>query len=377
MHTRFEHSLGVMHIATQLFDAVRKSSADLIKAQGFTETELERDRILVRLTALLHDVGHGPFSHAAEDVLPKDEKGKHFKHEAYSAAAIRYTLPDVIDNHPGNIHQIKAEEVASFLEQKISVGKSLNWSDIISSQMDADRMDYLLRDSLHTGVDYGKYDWRRILNTVQLVIPEDDEGMRGFRFGISKDGIHAAEALVLARYYMFTQVYFHKTRVSYDLHYRHALKELLPGGAFPKPTETGLQEYLSWDDWKVLGLLSDINSAGEHGVRLRERNHFRQIYHTSENADRVSKNMLQIVKNSLGTLVAAEENSKTSTYKLDASDIYIADESDKFHSSRLSEQSPIVKSLNQNPINIFRIYSKPENAENARSIVAGLTGRNS
>src|SRR6516165_8132169 len=82
MHTRFEHSLGVMHIATQLFDAVVRRCPDiLISGFNFSEEELERERQIVRLTALLHDTGHSPFSHAGEDVFPIDPKsGKHYKH---------------------------------------------------------------------------------------------------------------------------------------------------------------------------------------------------------------------------------------------------------------------------------------------------------
>jgi uncharacterized protein len=83
---------------------------------------------------------------------------------------------------------------------------------------------------------------------------------------------HAAEALVLARYFMFTQVYFHKTRVAYDHHLRRTLAELL-GGQFPRPDAATLDEYLKWDDWRVLGLLAD-GRGGDHGRRLAERDHF-------------------------------------------------------------------------------------------------------
>ena len=79
-HTRFEHSLGVMHIASQLFDALVRSSSELLKsAYRFTPDDIKRDKQIVRFTALLHDTGHGPFSHAAEDLFPKDGKGKHYK----------------------------------------------------------------------------------------------------------------------------------------------------------------------------------------------------------------------------------------------------------------------------------------------------------
>jgi uncharacterized protein len=181
MHTRFEHSLGVMHIVSQLFDAVVRRSSDILKTElEYTQDELERDRQIVRLTALLHDTGHCPFSHAGEDIFPTDTKSKkHYKHEAYSAAIILNVLKEAIEGHKFNEkYAIKADEITDLLEgTSLAVGKRAFWRELIDGQMDGDRMDYLLRDSLHTGVDYGKYDWRRLVNTIQLIEmpPRDSE----------------------------------------------------------------------------------------------------------------------------------------------------------------------------------------------------------
>src|SRR3984957_8617057 len=112
--------------------------------------------------------------------------------------------------------------------------------------MDADRMDYLLRDSYHAGVQYGRFDLHRLISTIKPVRYYDG---RAPRLGISRGGWHAAEALILARYFMFTQVYFHKTRVAYDVHLRKALEELLPNRQFPSPAGEHLKEFLIWDDW--------------------------------------------------------------------------------------------------------------------------------
>ncbi len=109
---------------------------------------------------------------------------------------------------------------------------ALFWRDIIAGQLDADRMDYLLRDSLHCGVSYGRYDWERLVHTVVAVPESSNEGSA--RIGVMEGGWHAAEGLIVARYFMFTQVYFHKTRVIYDHHLQGALADLLPGGLFPE-----------------------------------------------------------------------------------------------------------------------------------------------
>lgn len=377
MHTRFEHSLGVMHIASQLFDAIVRRSRDLLDKQGFTQADLERDRQIVRFTALLHDTGHGPFSHAAEDVFPVDDKTrKHYKHEAYSAAVINHVLKDIIEGHELNERLgIKADEIASLLEGRSAAGRRLFWRQLIDGQMDADRMDYLLRDSLHTGVDYGKYDWRRLLNTIQVIEmlpPTGEELPLESRLGVTEGGVHAAEALVLARYYMFTQVYFHKSRVAYDHHIREALKAILPNGTFPPPTAEGIEEYLRWNDWRILGLLADEQSGGEHGDRLRRRNHYREVYHTPECPAEGDLTVLALIRQSLGDLVVTVESSKTSTYKLEASDISVVTEDDLRRVRPLSHYSSVVKNLNQHPIEIVRLYSKPEHAEAARTKVAEL-----
>ena len=106
---------------------------------------------------------------------------------------------------------------------------------------------------------------------------------------------------------MFTQVYFHKTRVAYDVHLRGALKELLPSGKFPLPTGAGLKSYLRWDDWRVLGLLAS-GKGGEDGARLTSRNHYRRVYDTLEVSAKKDFEVLGKVKKRLGKLLEAEES---------------------------------------------------------------------
>jgi hypothetical protein len=368
MHTRFEHSLGVMHIASQLFDAVHRRSSALLPEEW--KQRRFRDRQLIRFAGLLHDVGHGPFSHAAEDVFPLRPNGKHYKHEAYSAAAIRFVLKDAIEGHSANRDWgITADEIADLLEGRGTPGPAIFWRQLIDGQMDADRMDYLLRDSLHLGVDYGKYDWKRLLNTIEAIEKKrPDSNDSELLIGINEGGVHAAVALVLARYYMFMQAYFHKTRVAYDHHYRLALKELLPGGVFPEPTEPGISEYLKWDDWRVLGLLAN-GDGGEHGDRLRRREHYREVYSTRERAEDSDLNLLGIVKRDLGGLVAAIESSATSAYKPTTGEIVVVSEDDRRGVRPLTQRSAIVGNLTGNSIDLRRIFVRPEDAVEARSKV--------
>jgi HD superfamily phosphohydrolase len=368
MHTRFEHSLGVMHVATQMYESIVSRSAALLRSElAYDDTGLHRDRTLVRLAALLHDLGHGPFSHAAEELLPARPDGSKFKHEEYSAAIIRQKLRDVLDNHRLSDNSgIKAEDVTALLEGKPEAGRRIFWRELITGQMDADRIDYLLRDSLHLGVAYGQFDWRRLLHTIQAI--PGGEGLT-LRLGVNEGGWHAAEALVLARYFMFTQVYFHKTRVAFDHHVRRALAELLPGRLFPRPEGTELDEYLRWDDWRVLGLLAD-NKAGEHGERLAHRKHYREVYHTPEAPRPKDLRQLERVRAKLGPLHKAEESAEKSWYKVGEEDIPVLGQTGRAKVKTLSKYSSFV--ANMKPIRKVMIYVRPEDADLARQKLATL-----
>ncbi len=364
MHTRFEHSLGVMHTASMLYDAIVKNSIEVLRSElAYNEDGLRRDRQLVRLAALLHDVGHGPFSHAAEDLLPlREDRTEKYKHEQYSAAMVRSKLGSAIEDHPLNANYgIRADDVAALLEGSSKAKQRLFWRDLIDGQMDADRMDYLLRDSYHAGVQYGRFDLYRVINTVCAIRPMGDENGGAPRLGIQEGGIHGAEGLVLARYFMFTQVYFHKTRVAFDVHLRHALKDILPDGVFPKPVDAGLDAYLAWDDWRVLGSIAG-GAGGEHGRRLGSRDHFRSIYHTPEVSKPADLEKLSEVKNALGPLLAAEESATKSWYKTDKADIPVSGQAGSL--APLSSFSPVLANLRKN--NQVLLYAKSEDADAAR-----------
>jgi uncharacterized protein len=365
MHTRFEHSLGVMHTVSMLYSAIATRSFEALKNDlGYNREGLERDRQLIRLAALLHDVGHSPFSHASEELFPENEQDKKYKHEQYSAAIVRTHFRDVIENHPLNTNcGFSAEDVAALLEGSTKAKQRLFWRDLIDGQMDGDRMDYLLRDSYHAGVQYGKFDLNRISNTV-LAIPGTRR--RAPRLGFSEGGWHAAEGLVLARYFMFTQVYFHKTRVAYDIHLREALSEILPGGKFPRPTSGELNEFLKWDDWKVLGILCE-GGGGEHGERLVTRNHYRLAFESPEIPSASDIEFLEKIKEKLNRLVVATEEASKSWYKTGVMDIPIVSEFDPTSVLPLSQFSNVVRSMKANKQVL--LYVKPEDADEANKIV--------
>jgi HD superfamily phosphohydrolase len=362
-HSRFEHSLGVMHVATRLFDAIcQRNSALLTSELHYYETGLKRQRQLVRLAALLHDIGHGPFSHAAEDILPVNpDNGQHYTHEQYSAAIVETMLKDVIENHQINRinYNITVNEIKDLFLEKPSSRKNLEWRIMIAGQMDADRMDYLLRDACHTGVNYGKYDLDRLVSTITLCEdPESSELM----IGIDEDGIHAVEGLLIARYMMFTQLYYHKTRVIYDYHYIEAMREILKpfGGYLPPPdTRKNIQDYLEWDDWRVLGALAN-GQAGDHGKIIRDRNHHRLVYLTPEVPDFEELEKLDRIKNSLEGLNAVVREAGKSWYKFEKEEICVKRSmaSTSHKTTQLSRLSPVVNGLET--VRQSRLYVPPE-----------------
>ncbi|MHB1461518.1 MAG: HD domain-containing protein [Armatimonadota bacterium] len=377
MHTRFEHSLGVMHIATLMFDQIVKRRYDYLCSElSYTESGLERDRVLLRMASLLHDVGHAPFSHSGEGLMPQDDESlKTYKHENYSAAAIRFLMNDVIEQHPLNQnYKIKATEIADFLDGRVTVGRALLWRCLLSGQLDADRCDYLLRDSLHAGVTYGNYDLGRVLSCVSIgTNPETDQT----EIVITSGGVHAAEGLIIARYMMFTQVYFQHTRRAYDHHIANAIKVIMKAAAinsddvsttFPPPTTfENITKYLEWNDWRVLGKI-DSCEAGTDGDIIKNRKHIRSVYETSDSPNMDELQFMDTVQKSLGEMVAFIDKASASWYKTGKDDVWIMDRYDKL--AQLSSMSSVVNGLKPN--NMYRIYVSIENQKNANQIVRDM-----
>jgi hypothetical protein len=323
------------------------------------------------LAALLHDVGHGPFSHAAEELMPHCDNQSRYKHEQYSAAIVREELRDAIESHPLNEnYDFTANDIAALLEGSSGAKRAVFWRELIDGQMDADRMDYLLRDSLHAGVQYGSFDLHRLVNTI-IAVPGADG--KSPRLGVVEGGWHAAEGLVLARYFMFTQVYFHKTRVAFDLHLRGALAEMLPNGRFPKPLGGELRDYLLWDDWKVLGLLASGN-GGEHGSRLAKRDHYREIFHSPESPTAEDLEQLETVKKELAELVVEEVPAEKSWYKTGKADIPVISATRVNRVEPLSKYSSIIASIK--PVRQRLLYVRPENLGDAKQRRDKLLGGN-
>ncbi|MBQ9026256.1 MAG: HD domain-containing protein [Methanobrevibacter sp.] len=204
-HTRFEHCIGTMNLASKLA----------------TKLDLSQEEIdLVRISGLLHDIGHGPFSHVSEGVLS-------FPHEELTKYVIEKTsMHDLLDE------RFDTDKIIDIVNGKGYLGP------IISGELDVDRMDYLLRDSHNTGVAYGVIDYERIISNLKL-----DDGLV-----LDIKGVQAAEGALVSRYFMYPSVYQHHTTRIVNSMFRRALKREIDSG---KIKETDMYKY---DDSDIISL---------------------------------------------------------------------------------------------------------------------------
>ncbi len=230
-HSRFSHVLGAMAVGTQAFDELVRHGGDFFADAA----DVAYQRRLVRAALLLHDVGHGPFSHACEAVLG-------VRHEARTK--------DILEREEWR-HALAALEVDQRdILPLIAGGTNSRFpplKELVSGpNLDADRMDYLQRDAYFTGVPSGRFDAQQLLGSLRLIHRDGATVL-----GIDARGVVALESFVLARYMMFASVYFHHTTRWFERVLQTVLRELWPDPRALDPIE----EFLRWDDFRVFNAL--------------------------------------------------------------------------------------------------------------------------
>ena len=280
-HKRFEHSLGVMELAERVFRVItdKENLDDRVREVVPHSDELVVWRRVLRMAALCHDIGHLPFSHAAEKQLLPDGK----THEDLTVELIN--SKEMSEIWEGLGFPLRPDKIA-----KIAVGpKKMKgvifspWERILSEiivgdSFGVDRMDYLLRDSLHAGVVYGKFDQYRLIDTLRI-LPENDGEEAEPVLGIESGGIDSAAGLLLARYFMYSQVYFHPVRKAYDFHLQDFMVSWLGENGLP----TDLENFLRFTDNEVLAEISKAADSTDHpghdaANRIVNRRHFHVLY---------------------------------------------------------------------------------------------------
>jgi HD superfamily phosphohydrolase len=237
-HSRFEHVIGCMYLAGLVGNVLKK------KGVGVGEREVQK----LRVSALLHDIGHGPFSHMFEEVMAGSTE---FTHEDMTQRIVKETeIGDILGEfgfQKGSISELATGQ--SKREKRFM-------NDVIGGGLSVDIMDYLLRDSYFTGVEYGKVDVHRIINSFEVV--KD-------KLAISRAALFAFEALMIARYEMFRAVYFHRTVRAAEL---MLVKSMVLSDKELHLTDLSLENYLSMTDEVTLNRIANIDPKSDSELKL-------------------------------------------------------------------------------------------------------------
>jgi len=253
-HTRFEHSLGVMEVATEIFDKILENSP-----YRPDEESVAYWRQVVRFAALCHDLGHLPFSHVGEKRILGTGG-----HEVWTAALIqssflspiwerfladfpdRDVMKDIIKTSIGE-NKLKAVSEA-FKDEKFSPWEKVMGQIITGDFFGADRIDYLLRDARCTGVSYGLFDYHQLIEMLRILPCVEGDGLT---LGVEENGIESCEALLLARHFMHKRVYQYPSVQAYSFHMSRFMEKI-----YEKETPLlSLGKYLSYTDNEILAEL--------------------------------------------------------------------------------------------------------------------------
>ncbi len=296
-HTRFEHSLGVMHIASQAGHALKEK--EILKSD---------DIEILRLAGLLHDIGHGPFSHLFEEIIQQ----KKISHEDFGKALI---LKSVIgDTLSKNGFDKKFITKVAFGESKYQF---LN--EIISGTLSADMMDYLLRDGYFTGAEHAKIDHKRLTQSLDV---------HKKKLALEKSALYSFESMMHSRYQMFKAVYFHKTVRAAEVMLIEALRLSDDEFGF---TSFNINEYVKLTDEYVLSLLLSSKSS-----KLRKARQLAEDYQ--------NRKLLKCVFERILTSKTLLEKTKTNEIRYSLSKKSKVDENEIFVDSSVTPSIPLAPS---------------------------------
>jgi HD superfamily phosphohydrolase len=278
-HNRYVHSLGAMATASQAFKSIFEKNPLPSKAHA-------RFRAVVRLAALLHDVGHGPLSHTTEFAMP-DIKSLGLPGKSRKATHEDYTLKIILDSsltpfleRAGTEHGFTPKHVAALVEPSIEIGDdffvekidgvSVDFRPIlkqlISSELDADRMDYLRRDSLYAGVSYGHFDFDWIVSNLTSHIKNGK-----CYLGLSHRALYSFEDFLISRFHMFLMVYFHYKSVVFD----EMLRQYLEGPECEYSLPSDIEKYADCNDAHLYSHLAE--SKNIWAKRISEKRPYRVL----------------------------------------------------------------------------------------------------
>jgi HD superfamily phosphohydrolase len=378
-HSRYAHGLGAMQVASRLFDALYRDLA-------VPPADRARLRQTLRLSVLLHDLGHPPLSHTSERILPPRADlglpawtgpGEHAQatHEDMTLLLILQSgLAEILRTSFADLG-ISPEHVASLVCGRPSEGPNpflvagVDHAPIlrqlVSSELDADRMDYLLRDSFYTGVHYGRYDLDWIAQNVE---PVEREG--ALYLGLSHRAAFAFEDFLLSRYHMFLSVYYHHTSINYEQilqrFYETSGDEFRLG---PDP-----EAYVLADDVALVSALR--KSSNPWAKRIVDRRGFHLLVEVNPFEQELDLDPLVASLEAAGIpYFKAESRGTLSKYFLDGQErAPILVRTSRGLWERIEDYTPLFRRYAESA-RLVRVYVAPEERERARALAGPLARR--
>lgn len=375
-HTRFLHSLGAMHLAGRAFDACFRDQPFSSPARG------AQLRACVRLAALCHDLGHPPFSHAVEFAMPMltdlSLTAAHGGGAARQATHEDYTLLLLTESALAQViaaeFEFTATHVAALISGAVQVpddffmerGCDLRalLGQLISSELDVDRLDYLVRDSTFTGAKYGEVDTDWLISHLTRHVDSED------RVCLALDGraLYAFDDFLIARFHMFMMVYFHQKSVVYEEMLKRSLASRAPVWTLPADVEA----YVRTDDAMLWGMLRSASDPwAERVIRFNPYKVALEVHGTSEEAA-LQQRAEHLRREGIDAIPRSECGRVQRPPKAGAPDVYVSDHP-RGGSRQVLRLHDAKRALHRDQLvaSISRIYVPPEDLSRARELVSG------
>lgn len=381
-HNRYIHSLGVCHLAGQAFDAV-------FKRFSFSSEDVRlRLRQTLRLAALLHDIGHGPLSHTTEEVMPKlgelkvdvyskaqganVDPGRQANHEDYTIKFLTDSIITPMINN--NEYGLTAYHVACLVDKSLKdedeffVEQGLNFrnvlSQLVSSEMDVDRMDYLLRDAYFCGTNYGKVELSWLMDNLTYHNNSDN-----LNLALNRRALYTFDDFLLSRHHMHLMVYFHHKCIIYEeMLYRYLTSDEC---SFYLPSD--LDEYLRCTDYALYEHLTKVQNSW--AKRIAERNPYKMLFelHSLEETGRVQSMQLELETEGIDSILASSTLRLSKYHTASATErsmqIFVVDQYDQLARPYPIEESTEIFQKYEEIRRIERLYVAPENAKSAKQFL--------
>ncbi len=380
-HNRYIHSLGVGHLAGRAFDSV-------FRIYPFSLPSVKtKYRQVLRLAALLHDVGHGPLSHTTEQAMPKLDLLKVTAYSESNRNSIRrathedYTIKYVTDS---NLSKLIENRFTDFLPIHVAclIDRSLKCPDdffvdrdtdfrpilsqLVSSELDADRLDYLERDSYFCGTNYGRIDLEWLLQNITFY-----RNNNSVYLALNRRALYTFDDFLISRHHMHLMVYCHHKSIVYEELLNRYLSA--PNCEFKLPAE--IEEYTQYNDYKLHESMAKEQHQNAWAKRIVQRTPYRVLIelHNTTDSQRIEKIKEALDQEKIDTIVTSSKARLSKYHSSDAEDtglpIYVVDQYDRRDKpTPITRTTEIFKRYEGERI-IDRIYVSPENYDRAEILI--------